>query len=118
MSINLYNEEQFKDNFLNVDFDNFLIQNNNPVINSNELYIQYKTEYLNKTRANLVKYTALYQSFKLLSDNYVINNNKYSYTFVDKDEYKDVNKNIKNLLIEQRQLYNNFMMYIQFLNKK
>lgn len=117
MDINLYNEKQFKDIFLKVDFDNYLIQHNNNIINSNELYIQYKTEYLSKTQENLDKYSKLYKIFSELYNNYVINNNKYSYTFVDKTEYNKINKSIKELLLEQRQLYNNFMMYIQFLNK-
>jgi hypothetical protein len=116
MDINLYNQEQFKETFLNFDFDNILIQHNNSLINSNESYLQYKKEYLNNTQDNLEKYTKLYNSFKNLYNNYVINNNKYSYTFVDKNEYNKINKDLKGVLIEQRQLYNNFMTYIQLLN--
>ena len=82
------------------------------------MYIQYKTEYIEKTSENLEKYKTLYTVFQSLSNNYTINNNKYSYTFVDKNEYNKINKNIKELLAEQRQLYNNFMTYIQFLNTK
>lgn len=118
MESNLYNEDQFKQTFLNVDFDKVFIENNNNIINSNELYLQYKAEYLKKTSNNLQKYTQFFQIFKELSNNYNINNNKYSYTFIDKDEYKKTNKILKDLLSEQRQLYNNFMSYVQFLNSK
>ena len=119
MESNLYNEEQFKQTFLNVNFDNVFIENNNNIINSNELYLQYKAEYLKKTYDNLQKYTQLFEIFKQLSNNYnIVNNNKYSYTFIDKNEYEKINRQLKNLLIEQRQLYHNFMTYVQFLNSK
>lgn len=117
MESNLYNEEQFKQTFLNVDFDKIFIENNNNIINSNELYLQYKAEYLKKTSDNLQTYTQLFKTFKELSNNYnIVNNNKYSYTFIDKNEYKKINKTLKDLLIEQRKLYSNFMTYVQFLN--
>jgi hypothetical protein len=114
----LYTDEQFKQTFLNVDFDNLFIENNNNIINSNELYLQYKSEYLQKTSNNLQNYIKLFKSFKELSNNYNVINNKYSYTFIDKNEYENTNKILKNLLLEQRQLYNNFMTYVQFLNSK
>jgi hypothetical protein len=118
MDINLYNEEQFKQTFLNIDFDNILMQTNNDFINSNELYIQYKSEYLTKTEENLQKYKTLYNLLIKLSNNYRVNNNKYSYTFVDKNEYNKLNKEIKIILVEQRQLYVNFMTYVQLLKSK
>lgn len=113
---NLYNEEQFITMFLNIKFDDFLIDTNNDIVNSNEHYIQYKTEYLSKTNENLKKYKDLVKKFNELSNIYNINNNKYSYTFIDKKELSNVNKELKNLLIDQRYLYNNFMNYIQLLN--
>jgi hypothetical protein len=118
MDINLYNEEQFKNTFLNIDFDNILVQSNNKFVNSNELYINYKLEYITKTQDNLQKYKTIYDVLTKLSNNYTINNNKYSYTFVDKNEYNKLNKEIKIILIEQRQLYINFLTYVQLLNSK
>lgn len=114
----LYTDEQFKQTFLDVDFDNLFIENNNNIINSNDLYLQYKSDYLKKTSDNLQKYTTLFKIFKDLYNNYSVVNNKYSYTFINKNEYKSTNKILKNLLLEQRQLYNNFMTYVQFLNSK
>lgn len=111
-------EESFKNQFLNIHFDNFLFENNNDLVNSNEFYIQYKTEYLRKTQDNYEKYSNLMKTFKHMTNNYTITHNKYSYTFVDKNEYNRLNKELKTILIEQRELYNNFMNYIQFLNSK
>ena len=51
---NLYSEQSFNDTFININFDEFLIQNNNNLVNSNEYYLQYKSEYLEKTTTNLV----------------------------------------------------------------
>lgn len=109
-------EESFKKQFLNINFDEFLFEKNNDLVNSNEFYIQYKTEYLSKTQENLIKYSELIKPFKHMDNNYTITQSKYSYTFINKDEYNRLNKEIKNLLVEQRTLYNNFMNYIQFLN--
>lgn len=111
-------EESFKQQFLNIHFDNFLFENNNDLVNSNEFYIQYKTEYLTKTQDNYEKYSQLMKTFTHMTNNYTINQSKYSYTFVDKNEYNRLNKELKTILIEQRELYNNFMNYIQFLNSK
>lgn len=116
MNDNLYSEEQFITMFLNTKFDDFLIDNNNDIVNSNEHYIQYKTEYLVKTNQNLKKYKELVKKFNELSNIYNIDNNKYVYTFIDKNELSNVNKELKHLLIDQRYLYNNFMTYIQLLN--
>lgn len=115
---NLYSEQSFNDTFININFDEFLIQNNNNLVNSNEYYLQYKSEYLEKTTTNLEKYIKLLTQFKQLSNNYKVDNNKYSYTFIDKNVYNKINKDIKTLLLEQRELYNNFINYIQFLNQK
>jgi hypothetical protein len=111
-------EDTFKKNFLTVNFDEFLFENNNDLVNSNEHYITFKTEYLDKTNINFNKYKILIDQFKKMEDNYKINNTKYSYTFVNKDEYNKLNKELKHILSEQRQLYLNFMNYIQFLNSK
>lgn len=113
---NLNNEEMFKNTFLNVNFDDFLINNNNNLVNSNEYYLQFKVEYLNKTTNNLNKYIKLLKDFNELSNNFTVNNNKYSYTFIDKNLYNKTNNDLKALLLEQRELYNNFINYIQFLN--
>jgi hypothetical protein len=115
---NLYNEENFKNTFLTNNFDDFLINNNNNLVNSNKYYLQFKVEYLNKTTNNLNKYTTLLKEFNELSNNYKINDNKYSYTFIDKNLYNKTNNELKSLLLEQRKLYNNFINYIQFLNSK
>jgi len=114
----LYDETTFREHFLNLDFDSYLIDKNNNLVNSNEYYLQYKSDYIDKTNENLKKYVKLLKIFIDLSNNYNINQTKYSYTFVDKNEYNRLNKEIKNLVLEQRQLYNNFMKYIQFINSK
>jgi hypothetical protein len=114
--ITMESEESFKNQFLNVNFDKFLFENNNEFVNSNEFYIQYKTEYMSKTQENLMKYSELMKTFKHMENNYTIDKNKYSYTFVNKTEYTRLNKELKHILNEQRVLYNNFMNYIQFIN--
>ena len=42
-------EVDFKTKFLNCDFDSILLNNNNPLLNSYDIYIQYKQKYIINT---------------------------------------------------------------------
>lgn len=115
---NMDSEDNFKQKFLNINFDAFLFENNNDLVNSNEFYLQYKTEYMLKTQQNLDKYSQLMKNYNRMENNYNIQSNKYTYTFFNKDEYNRLHKELNNILVEQRNLYTSFMNYIEFLNSK
>ncbi len=112
-------ESSFENKFINTplnEADKYLFEKNNELVNSNEFYINYKMEYLNKTNENFNKYKNLLKKFTQLDNNYQINDTKYSFTFINEQEYNKINKELKDILIQQRQLYINFMNYVQFLN--
>ncbi len=111
----IYSENKFKQQFLMYDFDNVLVEQDNKLVNSNELYIRFKTEYITETTNNFEKLQVLLKRFNELSQNYSVVNNKYNYTYRDTGEYNTLKYNIKILIENQKRLYDNFLNYIQFL---
>lgn len=112
----LYSKDEFKERFLNINFDNILIQEDNPLVNSSEYYLQYKNNYLTLTNKNYTDYCILLDKYLELSNNYTIVNNKYTYTIVDKSLYLKLNKDIKNLINNQQKILDNFLHFVNLLN--
>lgn len=110
-----YTREYFINNFINKNFDDDLIDTE--FINSNQYYLKFKNEYLNKTNDNMNNYILLIEKYNLLTNNYQINNNKYAYTFINENNFIDTNKQIKNLLSEQQKLLINFLDHLSLLTK-
>jgi len=112
----LYSKDEFKQRFLNIDFDNILNQEDNKLVNSSEYYLQYKNNYINFTNQNYITYCKLLDNYLQLSNNYTVSNSKYIYTVIDQSLYQKLNKDIKNLINTQKKLYDNFIHYINLLN--
>ena len=43
---------EFREKFITIDFDNYLKEQNNNLVNSNEYYLQYKNEYITTSENN------------------------------------------------------------------
>lgn len=112
----IYNKDWFKTTFLDVNFDNLLTEVDNHLVNSNEFYLEYKNKYLSSSQERFDTFSKLLDNFYSLHNNYSVNNNKYNYTFIDKNEYEKLKYELKILIDSQRQALNNFIQYIQFLN--
>ena len=111
---------KFFNTFIDINFDEIL--SNNHLINSNELYLQYKTNYLTTTNNNFILYNDLIENLNNLSsveyqNNDFLNNTKYHYTFIDKTEINILKQNIKILIITQKKLLSNFLHYLDTLNE-
>ena len=89
----------FNNEFINVHFDEILLKYNNPLINSNEMYLKYKQNYLSKSRDNFKIYTELNDQLNQINSLHL-----------------KTNTNIKKLLINQRILLSHFLHYINSLN--
>lgn len=111
-----YNRNWFNTSFININFDNLLIEVDNNLVNSNEYYLEYKNKYLAQTSENFEDFKKLIDKFDTLYNNYSIKNNKYTYTYIDNKEYEDIKYSLKVLIDNQRQLLDNFLKYIEFLN--
>ena len=110
------NVETFNDKYYTADFDIMLIEQDNDYVNSNEHYLEYKNFYLETTRMNSENLRKLIELIedKNTSDH---TNKKYTFFIFNKKLYDDTNTEIKQLLVQQNQLYNNFINHIHFLNK-
>lgn len=113
----LYCCNKFRNDFLHFDFDNMLIEEDNELLNSNEHYIDYKNEYIEQTKINHDKLDELLKKFNILNNFYTKSCDcKYIYHFIDNNTKENYNNNIKNIHLNQRILYTNFINHIEFLN--
>lgn len=113
----LYSIDKFKDDFLYFEFDNMLIEDDNELLNSNEHYIDYKSEYISKTKINCEQLDNLLRNFTILNNFYTKSNDrKYVYHFIDNNTKQKYDDEIKHINITQIKLYTNFIDHIEFLN--
>ena len=114
MDIDFYKE------FINIPFDTLLEQHNSSLINSADLYLNYKQIYLKKTRENFELYTKennILQNFYKTQFSSNENGTKFNYTFIDTEKCDQQKQIVKNIVIQQRELYNNFEHYVNVLIK-
>jgi hypothetical protein len=112
MDIDFYKE------FINVPFDTLLEQHNSSLINSADLYLNYKQIYLKKTRENFELYTKennILQNFYQIQFSSNENNTKFNYTFIDIEQCNQQKQIVKNIILKQRELYKNFEHYVNVL---
>lgn len=104
--------------FIDVDFDNILLQNNNPLFNSDEHYFKYKRQYLDEAYQNKETYEQIIDELQLLQSTQLVRKSatKVIYTFVDTDRIKVLKQNKKNIMFSQRQRLENFLHYLNQLN--
>jgi hypothetical protein len=108
----------FRDQFI-ADFDQLLLDQNNPVINSYELYGQYKDSYLKLTERNWLRYEKIDKELQSLKNYYTHPNEKrHIYKYIDHNKLNKLNLEAKNIVIEQRKHHENFLNFIVNLNKE
>lgn len=106
----------FYKSYITYDFDSILLNTNNDLINSYEYYIKIKEEYIYKTQVNF----EIYKTNVLHLDNldtklYNKQSEKRIFvTIINKEERDALKKDINDILINQRTLFNNFVHYINF----
>lgn len=114
MNIDFYNT------FIDIPFDSLLEQHNSILINSTDLYLDYKQIYLKRTRENLDRYlkeNKILQDFSNLQLTTNDKNTKFNYIFIDMDKFKKQKQVVKNIILEQREIYKNFEHYVNNLIK-
>ena len=110
----------FKEMYLNYDFDAVLLEQNNNLVNSNSEYLDIKNNYLQQTNDNFNKFTELTSNHTELSNNRSVivdeNLTTHLYTFINNQDLHNTNVELKVLLQNQRYLFENFIHYISFIN--
>jgi hypothetical protein len=109
-------EVDFKTEFINIDFDKKLLENNNQLVNSQNHYVSLKQRYIQDTLLNFKEYTNLEDSLTQLQNKTFENDHKVFYTYVDRSKVTDIKQSMKNIVLRQRQMLNNFLKYIEYLN--
>lgn len=112
-----FQDFEFKKTFIDIDFDEILSSNNNPLLNSSELYILYKQNYINDTINNNDIYNELDSKIKNLeSQSKTYNNTKITFVYIDSNELQVLKYKRKMLYISQQKKLQNFLHYIKQLN--
>lgn len=108
----------FKKDFLSIDFDNILIENNNPLINSYDHYIKYKQQYIRSTKHNIDSYTSIYNELIsiLEKQNTKSSDYRFSFVFIDETHISNLKTQLKEILFQQRKLLSNFIHHLYTLN--
>jgi hypothetical protein len=105
----------FKKTFLLINFDDILLKHNNPLINSQEHYITYKQNYISNTKQNYDKFEDLKSQINQLSKT-VTSPSRIYYTYIDQDTLEKLHQELKTIIIQQRNLLDNFLVYLQHIN--
>lgn len=112
LNIDFYNQ------FVNIDFDNILSETNNPLINSKEFYLNYKNEYFDQTNKNYSKFLRCNSELQKIKDSqYKIEKTKYKFIYLDQNKQELLKNELKNIIICQNTLLDNFKHHIHMLNK-
>lgn len=109
----------FKKQFLDFNFDDMLLQRNNPLVNSYVHYTSRKQQYIKQTLENFRTLTFLDQNLNEICNIKctVSSNTKVHVTILDGKPEEKLRLKIKTLVLKQRKLFNNFINYINFLNE-
>ena len=110
----------FQKEFIDIPFDTLLEQHNSSLINSNDLYLNYKQYYLKQTRENYEIYkkeNTILQDIQNINFSSNENNTKFNFTFIDNIQYQKQKQIVKNIILKQRDLYNRFDHYVNVLIK-
>lgn len=102
--------------YININFDEILLENNNNLLNSEEFYLMYKKDYFDQTSENFEKYKKWEAELKELTNFNVSKSNKYKYVYTDITKVEYLKQVLKNLIIDQNKLLDNFHHYVTLLN--
>ena len=103
--------------YLNFDFDKILLDNNNELIGSEEIYLKHKRNYFQKAQDNFLLYKKLNAELSKLTDSqYTVKDNKYIYIYVDQRRVDKLNSEAKRILSEQMTAFENIKNYLYSLN--
>lgn len=110
------NNIDFAAEFLYVNFDDILMQNNSPFLQSEPLYLQYKEAYMSQTVKNYAIFKELVSKLQQYDSSSSSSSSKITYTFTDNAVIDDLYNEIKSLVLSQRNAYQNFLHHVNTLS--
>jgi hypothetical protein len=107
----------FYSQYININFDEILIESNNHLINSQNVYLTYKQQYFNESLKNYDLFKKYKTELERLQKSETVTlPNKYLFIYKDTQVIEQTKQNLKNVVISQEKLLNNFHHYITLLN--
>jgi uncharacterized protein YlbG (UPF0298 family) len=110
----------FHSKYINIDFDKLLIDNNNPLVNSEDIFLNFKKQYFDETILAYNEFQELSKRLKELQElgGYKHNSKgtKHLFVYIDTERIESLKIKIKNLYITQEKRFSNFYNYVILLN--
>lgn len=107
----------FYSQYININFDEILMESNNHLINSQNVYLIYKQQYFEESLKNYELFKKYKTELERLQKSETITlPNKYLFVYKDTQVIEQTKQNLKNVVISQEKLLNNFHHYITLLN--
>jgi len=110
----------FHSKYINIDFDKILIDNINPLVNSEDVYLNFKKQYFDETVLAYKEFQELSKSLNELQElgGYKHNSKrtKHLFVYIDTEKIERLKIQIKNLYITQEKRFSNFYNYVILLN--
>jgi hypothetical protein len=107
----------FYKQYVNINFDEILRENNNPLVTSQTVYLNFKKDYVDKTLQaydSFNKYNSELQSLENV--NGYSSDTKHVYVYKNDKRIQELRQQIKNIVIDQERRFNDFYHYITLLN--
>lgn len=112
----------FHSRYINFDFDKILKDNNNNLVNSEDVYLNFKKQYFDET---VLAYKEFQESSKRLNElqelgGYKHNSKrtKHLFVYIDEEKIENLKIQIKKIYMTQEKRFSNFYNYIVLLNTK
>lgn len=107
----------FYSQYININFDEILIESNNHLINSQNVYLKYKQQYFDVSLKNYELFKKYKTELERLQKSETVTvPNKYIFVYKDTQVIEQIKQKLKNVVLSQEKLLNNFHHYITLLN--
>jgi len=107
----------FYSQYININFDEILMESNNHLINSQNVYLVYNQQYFDESSKNYELFKKYKTELERLQKSETITlPNKYLFVYKDTQVIEQTKQNLKNVVLSQEKLLNNFHHYITLLN--
>ena len=109
----------FKKEFMDIDFDDLLIKDNNPLVNSYNHYIKYKNDYLDRAFDTFMRFQKLALELSKLyeMERIQLSPSKVIFTYINASRVRTLQSAINTIIVSQREQLTNFITYIETLNE-
>lgn len=107
--------EEFRNKYIEIDFDELLREQNSIYINSNQTYLEYKSHYITLTNNNFKEFKQLIDMYNNCSKNKTTIDSKNIYKYICPKKKEMITTKVHDILKIQNENYTNLMSHINFI---